>query len=229
MKTLYLHGLPGSGAEQHLPGWSFDTLDRDQPSFAQLALILPDEPLHLVAFSLGAACALRLAALAPDKVARLTLISAAAPLELGDFLPRMAGAPVFRLAHSHARLNALTTVQSALARLSPGLLLKMLARDTDPADAALMADATHGPTIRAAVTEGLTHNRAPYLREIAAYVAPWAKHLAHVRCPVTLHHGTADRWAPFDMAEALAAHLPDATLHRHDGLGHYTTLAACTL
>lgn len=224
MKILYLHGLPGSAAEQALPGWSFDTLDRTAPSFARLALSLPEGPLHLVAFSLGAACALRLAALAPEKVARMTLISAAAPLELGDFLPHMAGAAVFRLARSHARLSALTSVQGALARISPALLLKLLAHDTDPTDATLFADPIQAPIVRRAVTEGLTTHRAVYLREIAAYVTPWARHLDHVRCPVTLHHGTADRWAPFAMAQALAARLPDATLFPHPDAGHYTTL-----
>lgn len=217
---------PGSGAEQALPGWDMPTLNRDAPSFAQLALRLPEGPLHLVAFSLGAACALRLAALAPEKLARLTLVSAAAPLELGDFLPRMAGAPVFRLARSHAKLSALTTVQSTLARMPPALLLKMLARDTDPADQALIAQSD---TVRQAVSEGLTQHRAAYLREVSAYVLPWAQHLGQVRCPVTLHHGTDDRWAPFDMAEALLSSLPEARLIRHDGLGHYSTLRATRL
>lgn len=227
MTPIYLHGLPGSAAEQALPGWKIETLDRDAQSFAQLALRLPDGPLHLVGFSLGAPCALRLAALAPKKVARLTLISAAAPLELGDFLPHMAGASVFRMARSHAQLSALTTVQSTLARVSPALLVKLLTRDADPADRALFSDASTRGVETQAITEGLNTHRSVYLRELAAYVQPWAGHLPYIRCRVDLHHGTEDRWAPFSMSEALAEHLSNATLHRHDGLGHYSTLAAC--
>lgn len=224
MRPLYLHGLPGSGSELALTGTQMEVLDRNAPSFAQLALRLPDGPLHLVGFSLGAACALRLAVLAPEKVARLTLISAAAPLDLGDFLPDMAGAPVFRMAHSAARMAALTSVQSALARVSPGLFLRLLMRGTDPSDAALMH--RHSAILRRAVQEGLGPGREAYLREIAAYVQPWARHLGHVACPVTLHHGTADRWAPPAMASALHEALPASRLQRHEGLGHYATLAA---
>ncbi len=224
MRPLYLHGLPGSGAELALAGRLIEVLDRDAPSFAQLALRLPDGPLHLIGFSLGAACALRLAALAPDKVARVTLISAAAPLELGDFLPAMAGAPMFRLAQSAARLAALTSVQSALARVSPGLLLRLLMRGSDASDAALMR--SEAAVLRRAVQDGLGSGRPVYLREVMAYVQPWARHLPHVRCPVALYHGTQDRWAPPAMAEALAAALPAADLHWFEGLGHYASLKA---
>ena len=223
MKVLYLHGLPGSAAELALgpvgraADWTVP--DRDAPSFAQLALALPAGPLHLVGFSLGAACALRLAALAPDRVARVTLVSAAAPLELGDFLPDMAGAAVFRAARSHAQLSALTTVQSTLARLSPALFARLLARGADAEEAALLQT----PALRRALAEGLTRNRKAYLRELAAYVQPWARHLPHVRAPVALVHGRADRWAPPAMAEALATALPQAGLHWHE-TGHFGTL-----
>jgi pimeloyl-ACP methyl ester carboxylesterase len=102
----------------------------------------------------------------------------------------------------------------------------MLSRATDPADGALMSDPVTGPVIRRAVAEGLTKGRASYLREISAYVMPWGRHLAHVSCPVTLHHGDADCWAPFVMAEALARALPNANVVRYASLGHYSTLCA---
>lgn len=224
MTPLYLHGLPGGASELALGPSDIAVMDRAAPSFAQLAIALPNGPLHLIGFSLGAACALRLAALAPGKVARVTLISGAAPLELGDFLPRMAGASLFRLARSHARLRAATEAQSALARVSPALMLRLLMRGADPSDRALLDEASAGRAIAAALQEGLTQHKAAYLREVAAYGMPWHRHLPLVRAPVTLHHGTADRWAPFDMAETLAAALPHATLHRHEGLGHYSVL-----
>ena len=226
MKTLYLHGLPGSGAELRLAGVTLPVLRREAPSFAQLALALPEGPLHLVGFSLGVACALRLAVLIPEKVARLTLISAAAPLEMGDFLPDMAGAAVFRAARSHGRLSALTAVQSTLARMSPGLFSRLLFQGADAADRALFEAPDSAEILRTALKDGLTTHKAVYLRELAAYVQPWAHHLPLLRQPVTLHHGTQDRWAPPAMAEALASTLPDATLHWHADLGHYSTLKA---
>lgn len=223
MTPLYLHGLPGSAAELALGPVDWPVMERAAPSFAQLALRLPPGPLHLVAFSLGAACAVRLAVLKPERVRQVTLISAVAPLELGDFLPEMAGAAVIRAARSHARLAALTGVQSTLARLSPALLARLMQRGAGP-DAALFDAPDSGPILRRTLAEGLTRNRAAYLRETAAFAMPWAGHLPHLRSPVTLIHGTADRWAPPAMAEALAAELPQAVLRMHDGLGHYGTL-----
>jgi len=245
MMPIYVHGLPGSGAELAIGGVSGTemdrdvqdggvapgpavlhcaVLDRDAPSFAQLAIRLPNAPVHLIGFSFGAACALRLAALAPEKVRRLTLVSATAPLELGDFLPHMAGASLLRLAKSAGRLRAMTTVQSALARVSPGLVLKLVARRADAADAALLDDATCLSVLKTAVSEGLTKGRGAYLREMAAYTQPWARHLPRVSCPVTLHHGAMDAWAPLDMAYALQQNLPRAELITYDDLGHYSTL-----
>lgn len=224
MTPLYLHGLPGSGAELALGPVDWSVLERDAPSFAQLALRLPDGPLHLIGFSLGAACAVRLAALCPERVAQVTLISAAAPLELGDFLPDMAGAGVFRAARSKAQLSALTRVQSTLARISPMLFQKMLSKGTDDGDKALFQSPKTGPLLRHALQEGLTRNKAVYLRELAAYVRPWANHLDHVRAAVTLIHGDKDQWAPAAMSTALADRLPRSDLIHLPDLGHYATL-----
>ncbi len=220
MRPLYLHGLPGSGAELSLAVQEIEVLDRNAQSFAQLALSLPNGPLHLIGFSLGAACALRLAALAPEKIAKLTLISAAAPLEFGNFLPEMAGAQVFRAARSHAQLSALTAVQSTLARVSPGLMARMLARGTGPDETQLITSTG----IQRALAEGLTTHKQIYLRELSAYVQPWAHHVPLVHCPVELRHGAKDRWAPLAMAEALQSALPQSSLTIEAECGHYGCL-----
>ena len=194
----------GGAAELGLvPGVDLPVLPRDAPSFAQLALSLPAGPLNLNGFSLGAACALRLAVLAPDKVAKLTLISAAAPLKLGDFLPDMAGAPVFRAARSAGRMRALTQAQSVLAFMGPGLFARLLARASTAEEHALI---TSTPVVRA-LQDGLVAHRAAYLREVIAYVMPWARHLPHVRAQTQMIHGTEDCWASPDMARALQAAL----------------------
>jgi pimeloyl-ACP methyl ester carboxylesterase len=137
----------------------------------------------------------------------------------------MAGRQVFRAAiASPARLARLTAVQAALARLAPGLVRHLLFAGTAQAERRLARDHPQlfGPLLRRSYGPG----RPAYLRELAAYVAPWADLLPKVAAPVTLHHGTADSWSPPDMAEALQGALPTARVIRHDGLGHYGTLAA---
>ncbi|MEY4838200.1 MAG: hypothetical protein RLZZ475_2059 [Pseudomonadota bacterium] len=106
--TLYFHGLPGSAAElaafgpdiaARTAGFHVAARGGDFARLAeQTAASFPDGPLRLVGFSLGAAAALRVAPHLGERVERIDLVSPAAPLQLGDFLGQMAGAPVFRAA-----------------------------------------------------------------------------------------------------------------------------------
>ena len=221
---LYCHGLPGGAAELALADADLPVLDRRQiTDLAQPSPCLPDGALHLIGFSLGASFALRLAAHHPGRVAKLTLISAAAPLELGNFLPDMAGQAVFRLARRPALFRAVTGVQGAIAHAAPGVLASQLIATCDPSDRKLL-QGSGKPAFIAALQQGYGTNRLAYLREVCAYVRPWANLLDQVHCPVELHHGSADLWAPAAMSDALHTALPQSSLTRHDGLGHYSTL-----
>lgn len=229
-QTIYLHGLPGGAEELQIgpaPGWAVPDRLSWQGYEAGLATLAEDLPetFHLIGFSLGAMTALRLAALKPERIAEVTLISAAAPLDLGDFLSRMAGAPVFRAAmNAPERLARMTSLQAHFARLVPGLTLRLLFARTGPQERALAL--AHPYLIAGLLRRCYGPGRAAYLDELAAYVRPWSPELARVTAPVTLHHGGADRWSPPDMAGALARALPEARVIPHDGLGHYGTLAA---
>ena len=100
---LYAHGTPGSAAE-------LSTSPFTAPILAPHTRLTA--PTHIVAFSLGAYRAIATAASQPEHVTRLTLISPAAPLELGDFLPHVAGRAVFRATRFPPLLRALTAVQA---------------------------------------------------------------------------------------------------------------------
>lgn len=223
--TFYCHGLPGGAAELELAGVQFPVLDRrDASAPKDLIAQLPMQPVHLIGFSLGAALALRLAAEAPDRIGRLTLISAAAPLELGQFLPDMAGRWVFRMARCPRALGALLGAQGVLARRSPDRLASMLRATCDASDTALFGTPQGRESFHKILQQGYGPNRPAARREIAAYVRPWADILKQIQCPVTLHHGTSDQWSPPAMAGALHSALPSSRLIWHNGLGHYATL-----
>jgi pimeloyl-ACP methyl ester carboxylesterase len=71
----------------------------------------PTKPggVHLVGFSIGALAATKIAAFDPEQVSKLTLISPAAPLQLGTFLEDMAGKPIFEMAIKRPGVLALVT------------------------------------------------------------------------------------------------------------------------
>ncbi|MEK6540586.1 MAG: alpha/beta fold hydrolase [Pseudomonadota bacterium] len=151
LATVYLHGQPGSSAELGLFGTNYaidyapdrqDALLAEPEQLAKdVARALPHHSLHLVGFSLGAFAALRLAAQLGDKVARIDLVSPAAPLDGGDFLTHMAGRAVFSLARDWPRLfAAMTRVQSGMARFAPHALFRQVFADAAGEDRMLAAD-----------------------------------------------------------------------------------------
>lgn len=243
-RTVYFHGIPGSGGELALFGTEiaakaagFIVPDRTQAGpaeatarFRTLAAAIRTQaegaPLRLVGFSLGAAAALRVAPHLGTQVVGIDLVSAAAPLSTGDYLGAMAGAPVFRAARtSPLLLAAMVGAQGLFARLAPGKLYAALFASALGADLALRDNLQFRAGMVRVLSRGLGRGAPGYRREILHYVGDWAAELAHVSQPVRLWHGRADNWSPVSMAEALATHLPRCEPPRmFDGLSHYSTL-----
>lgn len=243
MPTIYLHGLPGGATELQLFGplpatepWHVldRTVDGAGDRFGRLAdrvaglarRLSPAGTVRLVGFSLGAAAALRVAARLDQQVARIDLVSAAAPLELGNFLPDMAGRPVFTLARDYPALFAAhARMQGGLARLAPAVLARLLFASAQGGDCILRDDPAFRTGMINLLRTGHVAGEA-YRAEISAYVAPWSRELERVTQPVRLFHGAQDNWTPPEMAQALALALPDcAPPQIVPGLSHYSALA----
>lgn len=242
--TIYFHGVPGNPRELTLfgapmpPGWFAPNRARLHPGrdFAghcdALAVTVRElaggAPVRLAGFSLGGFIALEVAHRLPDLPLTIDLVSAAAPLQTGDFLERMAGKPVFAsAARSPALFGAMAAGQALAARVAPARLASALFGSAQGADRALAQDPAFRAGMAEILREGLGHGRTNYAREIGAYVRDWSTILPAIHHHVTLWHGAEDNWAPPGMAEALADRLPNvAALHRLPGLSHYSTLRA---
>lgn len=233
VSRLYLNGLPGSGHELDLlPERPADLLVLDRNGYRYFGAMAKDlgrysegRPVHLIGFSLGAHAALRLAAAAPERVSGLTLVSPAGPLELGHFLPDMAGASVFRLARWPVLFRGVARLQKLVTQRAPSIPAAQLIRSMSPADKAFFADPDQRDGFERILVAGFDMNFPAYRREIPSYVRPWSDRLPRIACPVTIWQGTEDRWTPPAMAEALHAALPaGARLNLVEGAGHYTTL-----
>ena len=181
---------------------------------------------HLVGFSIGAMAAIKIAASRPDEVSRLTLVSPAAPLQLGEFLPDMAGRSLFRLAIDRpGALAPVTAVQASIATLSPGLMTRILFGRCGPSERALLQSQSFRKALEDAFHMSFIEYRRAYLGYLRDYVEDWSDVLAKLECPVDLWHGTADTWSPREMSVALKDRLGhDCTLHEISGAEHYSTL-----
>lgn len=195
-------------------------------TFDELTVDFADRQINLVGFSIGAMIAIKIAAVRPERVGRLTLISPAAPLCLGDFLPEMAGATVFNLAIKRPKtLRALTFGQGLLSRFSPGFLLKQLFAKCGEAEKELLED----PQFRDVMAHGHSNSfsRYPdnYLQFVQSYVEDWSADLAKVTCEFETWHGAKDTWSPIAMSHKLCdAIAAPCRLHVVQDGEHYSTL-----
>lgn len=212
MRPVYFHGIPGSAREVALAGVQPEGLSPEADA---------GPGRHFVGFSLGAHRAL-LAAVA-HSAARIDLVAPAAPLELGNFLPRMAGRPVFDAAQ-RGRLGRLATLQGTMLRLSPALTLRFVFAGSAPADLRLIRPGPGRDILVDVLRESLLGDPENYRSAVESYVQPWADILPRVSCPVRIWHGRDDTWAPYDMGEALRDAIPGAELIPLPGLGHYSAL-----
>lgn len=224
----FCHGVPGSKTDADILGGDPVCADLYAgPAIDTFDTQAFDIPAHVIGFSIGAMAALKIAASRPEYVSHLTLVSPAAPLQLGDFLPEMAGGPVFKIAQkSYFALRMLAWAQSRVFRIAPKKLIKALFAKAGPQDQPFADHAV----IQQALQNALIENSNGYCDLITEYVADWSTVLSDVTCPVTIYHGTADTWSPPAMAIALQQALPNgATLNWVKNGEHYSTLAATQL
>ena len=245
--VVFCHGMPGSAADAEL-------LRQTNPDAKIIALPLLDavsenldlgmqnafdaaldqageSQVHLVGFSIGTMVAIKLAAMRPESVSQLSLISAAAPLSLGNFLPKMAGKPVFDLAMKHPKLlRLLTWFQGAIVRVSPNTLIKMLFANSGPREKELLTDPSFTEILIQGLSASLVRRSASYIAYVSAYVTDWSDTLHRVKSPVTLWHGTKDTWSPPEMAEELERVFGQkTTVNQVEDAEHYSTLKAALL
>lgn len=247
MRIVFCHGFPGSTADADFlraanpdavihamtpfgadaPDWEAAVLAKFDAQVAKAG----KKRVHLIGFSIGAMIAIKIAAERPQDVAQLTLVSAAAPLQSGDFLPDMAGRPVFELAMKRPRvLRALSAAQGLVARFAPALLIKALFAKCGEGERALLKDVSVRRSITKGLRSSLSTHRDRYLAVFQSYVSDWRGDARDIKCPVTLWQGAADTWSPPEMAAALADLIgPRATVHVVAKGEHYSTLTAVRL
>lgn len=230
-QTIYCHGLPGSAREISMLVDSDESNilvmgPNDIERFETVIGSKQIETAHVIGFSLGAMAAIEIAAKYPQLSKKLSLIAPAAPLELGDFLPDMAGRSVFRAAQQGAIMFRLFTfLQNLGFKLAPEKLIHSMFSESPAADRKLLEDPNFQANLMDGLRSSLGKNSSAYQTSVRRYVNPWAEKLKTIQCPVTIHHGDEDNWAPISMSHALAKKIRSSVvLATYPKLGHYSTL-----
>ncbi|QPK64456.1 alpha/beta hydrolase [Methylomonas sp. LL1] len=243
--VIYFHGTPGSPDECEI----FDVYGKqhqltiicyDRSTIAprlqgaayyqciaeEIAKKVGDKPVDFIGFSIGAFVALQVCRAMNGKVRSLHLVSAAAPLDAGNFIDAAAGKAVFRLAQNHpSAFLRLARVQGWLASIFPGLLLRMLFSSAAGEDKALAVDKTFRIAMTRTLKTCFKRDSLGYTRDVIAYVQPWKATLADISVDTHIWHGAEDNWSPVAMADYLASALPGCSnITVLDGLSHYSCL-----
>lgn len=243
----YFHGVPGSpyeasvfdapAREQGLRILCFDrfTIDHSITGadyYRQIARAISETVqgarVDFIGFSLGTHTALEVAALMPSQVRSLHLVSAAAPLDGGDFLDQMAGKAVFSLAQrSPGSFHWLVKWQALLAKRAPQLLLRMLFASAQGQDRELVKSPEFKTLICQVLQQCFAQGMTGYTRDIQQYLQPWSASSFASAANAGLWHGAEDNWSPFAMSVYLAERFPNsARVERMEGLSHYSCLYA---
>lgn len=244
---FYFHGVPGAAVEAAMlhqaalaHGIKLLVVERNLPGelgsaayLQQLAQQISDsaagQPIRLLGFSIGACLALRVAALLGERVTEVYLLSAAAPLQIpSNSIGMGAGRYTFLWAQHYPRLfRAFAWYQALLAKISPGLLLKLLFNGAGGKDPELLHQADTRAWLADIQRACFKHGISSYARDVNLYVEPWAAELENVTAAVSLWHGEADNWAPIAMSIYLQEHLRTASaVARGPEQAHYSCLLA---
>ncbi len=222
---IYIHGLPGSHHEVKI-----SKANSISPFGVQHFEKQFDDTKHykIIAFSLGAMTAIEIAAKYSSHIDQLVLISPAAPLELGDFLPHMDGRFVFKAARTNALLFWLLTYsQSIMAKFTPNFLMHKMFGESCSKELALLKQKEFVETFQIGLKQSLGCKSKQYRELVTRYTQPWQKLITQVTCPVQIWHGTKDTWAPYAMGLALDEkfqHQCECELIPCDDMGHYSAL-----
>jgi pimeloyl-ACP methyl ester carboxylesterase len=244
--VVYFHGAPGAPEEcsifdlegkNHgltvicLERFSVDPSIDGEAYYKHLATeissIASGKPVDVVGFSIGAFIALQTIRYMSNGVRSLHLVSAAAPLEAGNYLEAMAGKQVFKLAKAVPALFILLSYwQGLLAWLSPNALFRLLFASAAGEDKALAANREFRADITKVLKACFIGRARGYTRDIGLYVRPWKTTLAEVSVNTHIWHGAEDNWSPPLMAEYLKSAIPGWPRPKYSMDCH--TIHACT-
>lgn len=242
--VIYFHGTPGAPSEgaifdqlgkEHgllficLDRFSIDASITDGAYYQLLAkeisAIADGNPVHFIGFSIGAFVALQTCRHMNNRVKHLHLISAAAPLDGGNFLEQMAGKQVFKLARGFPYLFLLLSYgQKLLALLWPRMLFRLLFVSATGKDQILVASHEFQTNITNVLRSCFLGNIQGYVREIRAYVQPWKSTLSDISVRTNLWYGSDDNWSPIAMAKFLESLIPNCQSTEFIGVSHYSCL-----
>ena len=247
----YLHGQPGSRrdlrmfAEQTLSRYGVRMLAIDRAGYGETSVVGSDRrdvardlltvadhlgvvEFPLMAVSMGGVYALALAAIAPERVTRVVMVSGhVLPYDGPEIIAGLSAAEqadVDRLLSGRTpELEAEYAAAAASMTEDPLGMLRALAQGWGPREQSLV-ETPMMTAVAQSVSFGLAAGHIGLLEDGLRTVSPLEFELSDVRCPVRAIHGTIDDLEPYANLERASARLTDCAIVALPGLGHFGPL-----
>jgi pimeloyl-ACP methyl ester carboxylesterase len=179
----------------------------------------------VMAVSMGGVYALALAAIAPERISRVVLISAhVMPYDDPVIVAGLSAAEHadldMLLGGRTPELEAEYSAAAASMAEDPMGMLRALAEGWGPREQSLN-DTPWMTAVAESVAFGLSAGHLGLLEDGLRTVSPLEFELSNVRCPVRAIHGTKDDLEPYANLERAAAQIPDCVLVALNGMGHF--------
>jgi pimeloyl-ACP methyl ester carboxylesterase len=212
---------PGYGGSTRLPGRGVADIADD------LAVLLDHHQLdhvRVMGTSGGGPHALAVAAKHPRRIAAVSVIVGASPLE-PDEVDRLVGVNAAGYAAAERGWDALHELLSQVrVRLLGDEGMAGVLSDAPPEDRAIMRDPAWQRVSRANTAEALRQGAEGWTDESMALHHPWDFDPAQIRSTVTWWHGNNDKNAPLSAAKRAAARLKSVDLRVWHNEGHFASL-----
>lgn len=213
---------PGGGLSDPHPGAGLTAFARDVTALLDA---LGVERVRAVGISGGGPYALAFAALAPQRVVRLALVSPVGPPgSMGRPMVWTARLGFWVAARAPAFLWRVLAPVVRLGRSAPEAYIRAVAAKLGPPDRGILLRPDVLAMFRDDLAAAFSQGGAAMHNDLVLEARPWDFAPASVTLPVDLWHGEADRMVPPAASRALAAQLPDATGIFLPGEGHFMVL-----
>ncbi len=212
---------PGYGISSYQRG---RTLASNASDINALADHLGIDRYAVAGVSGGGPYAVACAALSPDRVTALGLVSPVGPVSGSNGAPQIGPGHhlIFRLSpRVPLLLWPFFTFGRAAFRHAPLGIYGFLMSRAAPSDWKILARADVRRNLVQGVAEGLRPGVKGGLQEMALFSRPWNLPFEAIRAPSILWQGTADRNVPANAAFHLGELIPGCEVHRLKGAGHY--------
>jgi len=210
---------PGYGQSPIQDKWTPDVFAEN---IAQIADQFGITKFSLIGFSGGGLTAMACAHRYPQLVDQLILVSTIVPPDINGYKDLVS--PLI-LKTAMAIQNAPDVLEQQLTHMmsTPEAVMDILVTSASKPDQDLFNNRALYTCYQQAITESVNQGPKGYIRDMENNTGPWSFTPSDIKARTQIWHGKQDQTFSYQLAESLAAAIPDSSCHLVSDQGHFLT------